>query len=114
MMAQIARPETSRENLSGGEHRVEVEPSPRWVRVQFNGEMIASSKHALMLRETGHLPVYYFPQADVRMDLLTPTDKHSTCPYKGLASYWTITVGDRVAADAVWSYLAPLPGHEDI
>ena len=77
-MAQTVRSASPRENLSVGEHRVEVEPSPRWVRVKFNGETIASSKRVLLLRETGHLPVYYFPQADVRMDLLTPTDRHST------------------------------------
>ena len=72
-MVQIVRPDTARENLSTGEHRVEVEPSPRWVRVTFNGEIIASSRRVLLMRESRHLPVYYFPQADVRMDLLTPT-----------------------------------------
>jgi uncharacterized protein (DUF427 family) len=84
------------------------------VRVQFNGEMIASSKHVQLLRESRHLPVYYFPQGDVRMDLLTPTETHTTCPYKGLASYWSIKVGDRSATDLAWSYLEPLPGSEAI
>lgn len=101
-------------NLRVGEHRVEVEPTPRWLRVKFNGETIANSKHAVLLRETGHLPVYYFPPEDVRMDLMTPTELHTTCPYKGQASYWTIKVGDREAKDAAWGYLDPLPGREDI
>ncbi len=95
-------------------HRVDAEPSPRWVRVKFNGETIADSKHVLLLRETGNLPVYYFPPEDVRMGLLEPTDLHTTCPYKGLASYWTIKVGDRVAENAVWSYQDPLPAHPEI
>jgi uncharacterized protein (DUF427 family) len=95
-------------------HWVEVEPSPRWVRVEFNGATIADSKRAKLLRETGHRPVYYFPREDVRMDLLTPTDHHTRCPFKGDASYWTIQVGDRTAENAVWSYAEPLPAREDI
>ena len=113
-MAQIVRPETHREFLNTGEHRVEVEPSPRWVRVEFNGQTIASSRHVLMLRETRHLPVYYFPREDVHMDLLEATPTHTTCPYKGEASYWSIKVGDRVSEDAVWSYVDPLPERRDI
>jgi len=96
------------------DHKVEVEPSPRWVRVRFGGETIVDSKHVLLLRETNHLPVYYFPPQDVRMDLLIPTDHHTHCPYKGDASYWAVKVGDRVSENAVWSYLDPFPERQDI
>jgi uncharacterized protein (DUF427 family) len=95
-------------------HQVEVDPSPRWVRVVFNGETIVSSKHPNLLRETGSRPVYYFPSEDVRVDLLVPTDHHTRCPYKGEASYWTIRIGDRVAENSVWSYVDPFPEHLDI
>ncbi len=95
-------------------HKVEVEPSPRWVRVVFNGETIASSKRPLLLVETNHRPVYYFPREDVRMDLLEPTPSRTHCPYKGDASYWTIRVGDRVSEDAAWSYEEPFPDRQDI
>jgi uncharacterized protein (DUF427 family) len=96
------------------DHRVDTERSPRWVRVKFGGETVADSKNALLLMETGSLPVYYFPPEDVRMDVMESTDRHTTCPYKGLASYWTIRVGDRVAENAVWGYLDPLPAHPEI
>lgn len=96
------------------DHTIDVEVSPRWVRVRLNGETVADSKRVKMLREAGHLPVYYFPREDVRMDLMEPTDRHSQCPYKGDASYWTIRVGDRVAENAVWSYVDPFPEREDI
>lgn len=96
------------------DHRVEVEPSPRWVRVKLGGETIADSKQVLLLRETGHLPVYYFPAEDVRLELLTSTDHHTHCPYKGDASYWTVRTGDKVAENAVWSYPEPLPQRADI
>ncbi len=91
-------------------HRVDIEPSPRRVRAVFNGETIADSTDMKLVFETRHLPVYYFPRTDVRMDHLTATDHHSHCPYKGDASYWTVTVGDRNAENAVWSYLDPIGG----
>ena len=89
------------------DYKVLLEPSPRRVRVVFNGETVADSTSAHLLFETRHLPVYYFPRADVRTDLMAPTDHHSFCPYKGTASYWTIRVGDRLSENAVWSYPEP-------
>jgi len=108
------RQQLGEENLRNGTHRVHVETSPRWVRVKFNGEVIADSKRAVLLRETGHLPVYYFPPEDVRQDALEPTDLHTRCPFKGEASYWTVRVGDKVAENVMWGYQDPLPEREDI
>lgn len=90
------------------DHRIEFEPSPRWVRVVFNGETIADSRRVMLMRESGRMPVYYFPPEDVRTDLLLPTERQTHCPYKGDASYWSVKVGDQVAENAVWSYLDPL------
>jgi uncharacterized protein (DUF427 family) len=84
------------------------------VRVAFNGATVADSKRALLLRETRHAPVYYFPREDVDLTLLTPTELHTRCPWKGEASYWTVRVGERASKDAVWSYPEPLPEREDI
>ncbi len=89
------------------DYKILFEPSPRRVRVEFNGETIADSTNAHLLFETRHLPVYYFPRADVRMDRLTPTEHHTFCPYKGTASYWTIAIGGRTAENAVWGYPDP-------
>ena len=92
---------------SNPDYRINFEPSPRRVRVRFNGEWIADSTRAHLLFETRHLPIYYFPRADVRMDLLRATEHHSYCPYKGTASYWSIAVGDRSSENAVWGYPEP-------
>jgi uncharacterized protein (DUF427 family) len=89
------------------DYRITFERSPRRVRVKFNGEIIVDSTDAHLLFETRHLPVYYFPQADLRMDLMTPTQHQTFCPYKGDASYWTITVGDKTAENVAWSYREP-------
>ena len=89
------------------DYRILFERSPRRVRVEFNGATIADSTEAHLLFETRHRPVYYFPRAAVRMDLLEPTDHHSFCPYKGRASYWTVKVGNRTSENAVWGYPDP-------
>jgi uncharacterized protein (DUF427 family) len=84
------------------------EDSPRRIRARLGGETVVDSRHAKLLHEHGHLPVYYFPEDEVRMDLLVPSDKHTTCPFKGEASYWSVHAGGKVANDAVWSYPDPL------
>lgn len=84
------------------------------VRGFFADTAIADSKRVLLLLERKHLPVYYFPMDDVRMDLLKETDKRTHCPRKGDASYWTIEVADRRSENAAWSYLDPIPEAEAI
>lgn len=95
-------------------HWVHVSDSPRRVRVIFNGETIADSKHAKLVRESDVLPIYYFPQADVRTNFFTVAQQKTTCPYKGVASYWSVKVGDKRADNAAWSYETPLPQAADI
>ena len=94
------------------DYRVDLLPESRRVKVVFGDVTIAESSAALRCEETGHGPVHYFPEKDVRLDLLRPTDHHTRCPYKGEASYWTIEVpaGDgsvRRSENAVWAYPAP-------
>ena len=88
--------------------RVTVEPSPKRVRVMLNGKTVVDTLNALLLFETGHRPVYYFPRQDVRADFLKRTDHRTHCPYKGDASYWSLAVGDRQVENAVWSYEQPI------
>ena len=89
-------------------HTLYFEDCPKRVRAVFNGETVADSRRVKLLHETGHLPVYYFPEEDLRHDLLEPSDHTTHCPFKGDASYWSVRVGDRVAENAVWSYPEPL------
>jgi uncharacterized protein (DUF427 family) len=84
------------------------EDSPRRMRALFAGETVVDSRHPKLLHEHGKLPVYYFPEDEVRMDLLEPTEHSTHCPWKGDASYWSVRVGDRVAENAVWSYPDPV------
>ena len=84
------------------------EDSPRRIRGRFGGETIVDSTHAKLLHEQNHLPIYYFPVEDVRMDLLEPTDHSTRCPFKGEARYWSVRAGGRVAENAAWGYPDPL------
>ena len=98
-------------------HRVDIAASSAKVGVDFAGTTSASTRASLRVDESRHAIVHYVPRADVRMDLLTPTDHKSYCPFKGTARYWTITVGGRRAENAVWAYdepydeALPLRGH---
>ncbi|MGL4962876.1 MAG: DUF427 domain-containing protein [Inquilinus sp.] len=83
--------------------------SPKRIRAVFNGVTIADSRSVLVLRGNHFLPVYYFPLADVLTEALRPSDHHERHEQGGIASYWSIAVGDRIAADAAWGYEAPEP-----
>jgi uncharacterized protein (DUF427 family) len=85
-------------------HRVDVRRSSRPVRVLLGEEVLAETRRPLLLSETGLPNRFYLPAGDVRQDLLEPSDTHTVCPYKGTASYWTVTAGDHKLTDAVWSY----------
>jgi uncharacterized protein (DUF427 family) len=91
-------------------HVLYLERSPRRIRAVIGGEVVADSTEARLLHETGLMPVYYLPEADVRADLLEPTDTTTHCPFKGDAAYRTVRVGDEVREDAVWTYPEPLDG----
>ena len=88
-------------------YMVDLIASPRRVRVMVDGEAIADSTRMMLMRETRHLPVYYFPLDDVRMDRMRRTDHATHCPFKGEASYWTLALGDREVENIMWSYEAP-------
>ena len=86
-----------------------LEPTPKRIRVVVGGETIADSRRAMLLHESGHQPIYYFPPEDVRSDVLSDSDRHTHCPKKGEASYYTIGVGDRVVEAGAWYYPDPIP-----
>lgn len=94
--------------------RVDILPSSRHVRIDVGGVTIAESDKPTLLFETGLPARYYVPKTHVRMDLLTPTDTESHCPYKGQAEWWSVRVGDTVYPDLAWSYRTPLPESEKI
>jgi uncharacterized protein (DUF427 family) len=95
-------------------HRVDAIPSSRHVKVVVGGMVIAETHRPVMVFETGVHPRYYIPKTDVRMDHLLPSETRTECPYKGVASYYSVEIGDRMEKDLVWYYPFPIPGVANI
>ena len=91
-------------------HRITTRKGSERVRVIAGGEVVAESTRPVVLSETGLPDRYYLPREDVRMDLLTPSDTTSHCPFKGDAGYFSADG----ARDAFWTYEQPIDGREDI
>jgi len=91
------------------DYEIVLEPKPEAVHAILDGEVIAESTQSVLLRETRHAPVIYFPREDVRWERLEATDHTSFCPFKGHASYWTVRTPERVEENAVWGYANPFP-----
>jgi uncharacterized protein (DUF427 family) len=83
--------------------------SSRHLKVRVNGEVVAETERPKILFETGLPPRYYIPPEDVRMDLLEGSEKTTRCPYKGVASYYSVEAGGERVEDLVWYYPEPIP-----
>jgi uncharacterized protein (DUF427 family) len=95
-------------------HTITITPAAARVEVRVDGTLVAQSDRATVLEETGLPPRYYLPRDDVRTELLHPTSHTTTCPFKGEASYWSLTIGDDVQENLVWSYEHPIPDAAEI
>ena len=91
-------------------HPITVEPTKGRVQVRVNGELVADTTAALELREATLPVVQYIPIADVVQDRLSRTETSTYCPFKGDASYYSLTTsaGDTVD-DLIWTYEQPYP-----
>ncbi len=75
----------------------------------WNGQVIAESDDTVIV-ENNH----YFPRESVRADFITSSDTHTTCPWKGVASYYTLQVDGKSNVDAAWYYPDPKPAAREI
>jgi uncharacterized protein (DUF427 family) len=74
------------------------------VRAVWNGTVLAESDDTVVV-EGNH----YFPPESLRRQYLAAGRTHSVCPWKGVASYYTVTVGGLSNPDAAWFYAHPSP-----
>ncbi|WP_116809793.1 DUF427 domain-containing protein [Steroidobacter cummioxidans] len=95
-------------------HRVDALPSSRHIRIELGGEVIADTRRPVIVYETGLRPRYYIPRTDVREEFLERTNRHTRCPYKGEASYWSASIGGRTYDNIVWAYPHTFPGVSSI
>ncbi|MBO6523277.1 MAG: DUF427 domain-containing protein [Balneolaceae bacterium] len=68
----------------------------------WNGKVLAESDHTEVV-ENNH----YFPADSINRDFFVESDHHTTCPWKGLASYYSINVDGRTNQNAAWYYPEP-------
>jgi uncharacterized protein (DUF427 family) len=95
-------------------HRITITPADLHVEVTVSGEKVAESDRPVLLEETGLPTRYYLPREHVRTELLRPSGRETTCPFKGQASYWSVAVNSEVHDDLVWSYETPIPEAEGV
>lgn len=84
-----------------------LEDTNKHIQIIFNDVIIADTQRAKRVLETSHPPNYYIPPEDIKMEYLQQTPQSSFCEWKGGASYYTITVGDKSAENAAWFYPNP-------
>ncbi len=89
--------------------RIDVLNSSRHVEVKIADETVADTRRPRLLFETKLPTRYYIPRMDVRLDLLEPSDSTSRCPYKGVATYFSVRVGEQLLEDIAWCYPLPIP-----
>jgi len=68
----------------------------------WNGVELARSSNTIEIEGN-----QYFPPEDVKMEYFEKTDYHTTCPWKGFASYYSIRVNGNVNENAAWYYAEP-------
>jgi uncharacterized protein (DUF427 family) len=95
-------------------HTITITPGTAHVEVAVNGTKVAESDRPVLLHETWLPTRYYLPRQDVETDLLRSTNFHTTCPFKGEASYWTLELQGEVFDGIAWSYETPIAGAEGI
>jgi uncharacterized protein (DUF427 family) len=79
------------------------------MRAVWHNAVLAESDETVVV-EGNH----YFPPASIRREHLRPSDTHTTCPWKGEASYYDVVVDEEVNKDAAWYYPEPKDAAQEI
>jgi uncharacterized protein (DUF427 family) len=99
--------ETRTPKIPGRDHPITIEPAGQRIIVRAGNQVVADTTAAVTLREAGYRPVHYIPIKDVDQTMLRPSPTSTYCPYKGDASYYSITGPDGLIQDAIWTYEHP-------
>lgn len=75
----------------------------------WNGVVLAESDQTVMV-EGNH----YFPPDAINKDYFRPSDMHTTCHWKGLASYYNVEAGGKTNPNAAWYYPTPKDAAKEI
>jgi uncharacterized protein (DUF427 family) len=78
-------------------------------KASWNGTIIAESDKTVEVEGN-----QYFPANAVKQDYLRPSNTHTSCPWKGMASYYTLEVNGKTNPDAAWYYPDPKDAAKEI
>jgi uncharacterized protein (DUF427 family) len=95
------------ESVWGYPRPPEVVPETRRVEVFADGVRLAHTGRAFRVLETASPPTFYIPASDVRRQLLIPETGQSVCEWKGIASYWSLVMGNVTVRKVAWAYIQP-------
>ncbi len=97
----------SRMRVPDENHPITITPTGSRVTVTWNGKVIADTTDALSLAESTYPVVHYIPRKDVAPDILEGSDHTTYCPFKGTASYFSLSGDGGRDENAVWYYADP-------
>ncbi|MEM8560417.1 MAG: DUF427 domain-containing protein [Bacteroidota bacterium] len=110
MRPQPEQPGPGQESVWAYPRPPHLEPTPKRVRIEHGGLVIADTTSALRLLETSHPPTYYLPPGDVRVDLLRRATSTTGCEWKGRAVYFDLLPPeDETLLKIAWAYPDPTP-----
>ena len=89
-------------------YRIDLVPLKGIGRVHASGKLVAESNRCLIVRESDHLDQLYFPRDDIVAAALVESGHHTICPFKGQASYSSLSITGEVLENAVWWYPNPI------
>lgn len=106
---QRIEPQPGQESVWDYPRPPRLDPCSAHVQVIWAGEVVADTHGAYRILETSHPPTYYIPRSDTNQALLLPFPRQTVCEFKGVASYWSLQLGDRLDSQVAWSYEDPTP-----
>ena len=86
-----------------------AELSGRHVVIEHRGSVVADTRSAVRTLETSHPPSWYLPPDDVLFTAMHRSTRTSFCEWKGVATYWHLSIGGATLHDVAWSYPDPTP-----
>ncbi len=107
MLKKKIKPGPGQESVWDYPRPPKLEPFRGHIRIVLGGEIIADSNQCFRMLETSHPPTYYIPVNDFTNGSLQEVDGSSLCEFKGLAHYYDIKSGQKVAQRAGWGYKKP-------
>jgi acyl-CoA thioesterase-2 len=88
---------------------IDIVPLQGTGRVHIGRTLVAESNRCLLVRESDHRDQLYFPREDIDAAALVETEHHTVCPFKGEASYCSVSTEGMLFENVMWWYRDPMP-----